>query len=169
MDDRPTVADNKPDGTAMKYSCRHCCRRPLQRGLAILALLTLALPIAPKAHAAAASVHRYSFYDACFFATIDSIAETARRTNVRLKIEHKQSSGRCGCKSALLKALVLEDAITPSDGGSSLANKRLVQTSPAFPNTRENHDVFIPKRADTSPEHYMIWVACASQPVASDP
>jgi hypothetical protein len=169
MDDRPTVADNKPDWTEMKQFCRHWCRRPLQRGLAILALLNLALPIAPKANAAAVSVHRYSFYHACFFATIDPIAETARRTNVRLKIEHKQSSGHCGCKSALLKALVFEDAINPSGGGSSLANKRLVQTSSAFPNTRENHDVFIPKRADGSPEHYMIWVACASQPMASDP
>jgi hypothetical protein len=162
MDRWQTWTVLKPHGTKLTSLLRQWHRRPRLCGLAILALLVLALPNTPQANATVVSVYRYSFYEACFIATIESITESARQTTAKLKLEHKQSSGRCGCKSALLKVLVFVDAIKQGGDGAALANKRLVQTSPAFPSTRSFHDVAIPKRADRLPENYTIWLTCAS-------
>jgi hypothetical protein len=58
----PDGAGAQPYGAAMTYSRRQWRRRPRLCGFAILALLTLALPITPKANATFVSVYGYSLY-----------------------------------------------------------------------------------------------------------
>jgi hypothetical protein len=135
----------------------------------ILTVALLLTPIASHGHAAAESkpasvveVLRYKFFDACFFASVDSAIETKSKIDVRLSIEHKQSSGLCGCKSAALKVLVFAEVGTAIPSDSPLGGKRLVQTTPMFSNTLEMYTLTLSKRRSEPPQHYKIWLSCAS-------
>ena len=107
-------------------------------------------------------VHRYKFHDACFVGSIASAIETTSKIDVRLAIEHKRSSGHCGCKSAALKANVYAATEPSTAANTSLVGKKLVQTSPMFSNTLESFEFAIKKRRPEPPRHYTVWITCAS-------
>jgi hypothetical protein len=88
------------------------------------------------------------------------VREASDTIAVRLAIEHKQSSGFCGCKSASLKVLVFAEGEGALPKGAAPGQKRLVQTSPAFANTLPSHDLNIKERRAELPQNYKIWLAC---------
>jgi hypothetical protein len=106
-------------------------------------------------------VQRYKFYDACFYASVDTTVESATDIRVNLKIQHKQSSGQCGCKSAALKVLVFADVDVYVPPDTPLGGKRLVDTTPRFSDGLAAYALTIKKLNSEPPQHYQLWLSCA--------
>lgn len=106
-------------------------------------------------------IQRCKFYDACFYATIGSVVETATDIRVNLKIEHKQVSGRCGCRSANLRLEVFAKVDVYVSPDTPLGGMRLVETTAPFRDASQQHAVTITKLKSEPPQHYKLWLACA--------
>jgi hypothetical protein len=173
MDVEPNAAGQQPDGWAMSTrdpAARHQTRgapgRARRLWILVFALSSMAVVnfdiAAAQQPPATVEVQRGGFYDTCFVATAGTVQQKAAMIAVRLAIEHKQSSGLCGCKSAALKVLVFAEAGAKSSSNTPLGGKRLVQTSPAFSNRLPSYDLVIKKRRSEPPRNYKVWLACAS-------
>lgn len=124
----------------------------------------LGLKQTPSDHpnrASTVEVLRYEFYDACFYATIASAVETATDIGVQIKIKHLQSSGQCGCRSALLKVKIYAEVDVYVPPGFPLGGKEPVGATPAFSNILEAYALTITKHRTPLPQDYRLWLACA--------
>jgi hypothetical protein len=142
-------------------------RRILLVVAAIVALLAPMRQVATQEsptrqkRASIVEIQRYKFYDACFYGVVDAAVETTTDIRVSLKIKHKQSAGRCGCRSANLQVLVFVQGNVNGPPDPSLSGKRLVATTPRFLDTLEAYALTIKKLSSEPPQHYKLWLSCA--------
>lgn len=172
MDFDQGCSGSQPDrGEMMRLRTRLVRARWVHQTLLGVAILLFVLVVACPGlkqmppdgpnQASTVEVLRYKFYDDCFYATIDSAVETATDIGVQIKIKHLQSSGRCGCRSALMKVKIYAevDVYVPPD--NPLGGKEPVGTTPPFSNTLEAYALTIKKHRPQYPQDYKLWLACA--------
>jgi hypothetical protein len=133
-----------------------------RRVFLMIASSAFGMSAAEAAYKTEVNIQRYEFYDTCFFASIAHSSETETRIIVNLKIDHRQNSGQCGCKSALLKAVVFVVETAPSSSGIHHEGLRRVQTTPAFSNRQEVYALTIRKRPSHRAHSYSVRLACDS-------
>jgi hypothetical protein len=106
-------------------------------------------------------VQRGGIYDACFVASVGQDTETATTMTVRIVIDHKQNSGRCGCKSAELKVLVSAKVPSPTPLEARNGGLIHVQTTRPFSNSLTSYELNIKKRLVPKIQNSSIWLTCA--------